>query len=181
MAVGGGAVAAPEQGPDLEAWFPRLRVGMWVKAEGQRAADGVLHAARIKVYGAELDEVAVSSQVAAVDLVGMKIETAVGVRVVATASTELEGPGPRGHLTLAVLEIGDRVKIEGRLQKDGTLLAQEIDIDKAKRPALDPQGGKKHQLTAAIESIDAAGRRIVLLGVPVQLSEQTRIRSPLPD
>jgi len=166
-------VQAQEAG--LDSWFPSLRVGMWVKVEGVLTSDRSLEASRIKLYAGDLDEVEVVSEVTAVDLVRTTVQTAVGVRVVATPNTEMEGPKHRRHVSLAFLGAGDGVKIEGQLQKDGSLLAEEIDMDK---PSRQPDA---HSLTARIESIDSTAHRIVLLGVPVHLTRGTRIRSPLPD
>jgi len=173
-----GLATAEPQGPDLESWLATLRVGMWVKVEGQRALDGILEASRVRVYDGERDEVAVETEVAAVDLARMTLETSLGLRVVATPSTEIEGPGHRRHFVLAGVGVGDRVEVEGQLERDGSLRAEKIDIETSKR--LEPGRGpeNKHKLTARIESIDAAGHRIVVLGLPVQLKRTTRIRLP---
>lgn len=181
LAGGLGPVPALAEGAGLEAWLPSLRVGMWVKVEQRQGADGVLEAARIKLYGAELDEVTLESTVAAVDLPRLTIQTSVGVRVVATPQTELEGPRQQRHVGLALLAVGDRIKVAGQRQKDGTLIAEEIEIDEP-----DPPGGAgplqpAYELTAPLEVVDASARRIVALGLPIQLLEDTRMRSSLPD
>jgi hypothetical protein len=176
LVAGGLSASAQTQNTGLDALFPGLRVGMWVKVEGVRTSDGSLDVSAIKVYAGELDEVEVVTAVTAVDAVKATVQTAVGVRVVTTPDTKIEGPEQQSHLSLASLEAGRRVKIEGQLQKDGSLLAEEIDMKS--RPDLPPG---KHALTARIESIDTAARRIVLMGLPAQLRQVTRIRTPLPD
>jgi len=171
-------LGADPQAADLESRLATLRVGMWVKVEGQRTPDGILEATRVRVYDGELDEVAVETEVAAVDLVRMTLETSVGLRVVATPNTEIEGPGHQRHFVLAVVEVGDRVEVEGQLERDGSLRAEKIDIEKPRRlePGREPEN--KHKLTARIESIDSAGHRIVVLGLPVLLKPTTRFRLP---
>jgi hypothetical protein len=108
----------------------------------------------------------------------MTVETTLGLRVVATPSTEIEGPGEARHLVLASLAAGDRVEVEGQLEKDGSLRAEKIDVEKAKPPKPGANPEDKHELTARIESIDSAGHRIVVLGLPVRLGPSTRIRLP---
>ena len=181
--VAGAAVAAGEepQAGGLDAWFPHLRVGIWVKVAGKRTPEGILDATKIKILDGELDEVEVESWVDSVDVVRMTVETALGVRVVATSSTKLEGPKPQRLVSFAFLMAGDRVDVEGQLQKDGSLVAEDIEIEKSKRvhPDLEPEN--KHELTSRIESIDAEKHRIVVMGVPVQLSESTKNKTPLLD
>jgi|RhiMetdeSRZDD1v2_1073273.scaffolds.fasta_scaffold889766_2 uncharacterized protein DUF5666 len=154
---------------------------MWLKVDGERGPDGVLLASRIKVYAGELDEVTVESDVAAVDVPRLTLRTSLGVRVVATPQTEMEGPGRQRHVSLASIHVGDRVKIAGQLQKDGSLLAEEIEIEES-RPG---EGGRSskdgHELTARIESFDRAALRLVVGGLPIQVGAGTRIRSSLPD
>jgi hypothetical protein len=175
VVFGGLSATVQTQDAGLDTWFPSLRLGMWVKVEGVLTSDGSVEASRIKLYAGDLDEVELVSEVTAVDLVRTTVQTAVGVRVVATPNTEMEGPKHRRHVSLAFLGAGDRVKIEGQLQKDGSLLAEEIDMDK---PSRQPD---EHALTARIESIDTTRHRIMLLGVPVHVTRGTRVRNPLPD
>lgn len=181
LAIAFGPATARAQDVSPEAWFASLRVGMWVKVDGQRGPDGVLQASRIRVYAGELDEVTLESDAAAVDVARLKLQTSLGVRVVATPQTEMDGPGRQRHVSLASVHVGDRVKIAGQLQKDGSLLAEEIEIEES-RPA---EGGRRptdeHELTARIESIDRAGLRIVVVGLPIQVGAGTRMRSSLPD
>ncbi len=172
------AAGAAPQDTSPEGWLQRLRVGTWVRVEGQRTPDG-LEASRVRVYDGELDEVEVETAVAAVDFVRMTVETTVGLLVVATPSTEMEGPRQQRHVVLADLEVGDRIEVEGQLERDGSLRAEKIDIERSKRLQPDlPPPENRHRLTARVESIDTAGHRIVLLGLPVQLKETTRIRLP---
>ena len=174
-----GSVPAQAADSALAEWFPRLRVGMWVKVEGGRNPEGVLEATKIKIHDGELDEVEIESHVAEVDLVHTTLVTTLGVRVVANPSTKLKGPKQQRQVSFAFLEAGDRIDVEGQLQKDGSLLAEELDIEKSKRLRPDLELENKHELAARIESIDADKRRVVLLGIPVQLSERTRNKNPL--
>jgi hypothetical protein len=181
LAVVLGAIGVRSQDAGPDAWFAGLRVGMWVKVEGTRGSDGILHASRIKAYAGELDEVAVESDVAAVDLPHLTLQTSIGVRVVATPQTELEGPGQQRHVSLASLQVRDRVKVAGQLQKDGSLLAEEIELEESRRADGNAPSPDAHELTARIESLNRAGLRIVVAGLPIQLSATTRMRSSLPD
>ena len=167
---------ADAQPADLASRIARLRVGMWVRVEGHGSSDRVLEAARLRVFNGERDEVEVETEVAALDLVRMTLETPLGLRVVATATTEWEGPGQQRHVGLAGVAVGDRIEVEGRLDSDGSLRAEKIDIEKRKRP--EPVSENEHKLTARIDSIDATGQRIAVLGLPVQLRPTTRISLP---
>lgn len=172
------ARAEQQERTDLERRLQRLRVGMWVQVEGRRTADGVLEAARVRVYAGERDEVEIESEVAAVDLVRMTLKTTLGLRVTASSSTEIEGPGGKRQAVLAALAAGDRIDVEGQLEKDGSLRAEKIDVEKEKRPEPGRASDSQHELKARIESIDLERRRIVVLGLPVQLRATTRLRLP---
>jgi hypothetical protein len=158
-----------------------LRVGMWVKLEGERALHGALSASKLRLYAGDLDEVTLESDVATVDASRLTLHTSIGVRVVATPHTEIEGPERRRHLGLALIAVGDRVKVAGQLQEDGSLLAEEIDIEDSRRQQAAPPAKDAYELRAPLESIDTAGWRIVVLGLRIQLGEETRISSSLPD
>ncbi len=181
MAFALSPIAAQPQGTVLDSWFAGLRVGMWVKVEGLRGPDGVLQASKIRVYAGELDEVALESDVTAVDVPRLTLQTTIGVRVVATPDTEMEGPGQQRHVSLANLHVGDRVKIAGKLQRGGSQLAEEIEIEESRSAERGLAPSDSHELTARIESINRAGFRIVALGLPIQVAEGTRMRSSLPD
>jgi uncharacterized protein DUF5666 len=169
----------PEAG--IDSWFRHLRVGVWVKVSGKLTPARVLDATKIKIMDGELDEVDVESFVESVDLVKMTVQTTLGIRVVATPTTDMDGPKHHHDVSFTFLAIGDRVDVEGQLQKDGSLVAEEIEIEKSKRLQPDYEPDNKHEITARIESIDAEKHRIVLLGIPVQLSETTRNKTPLLD
>lgn len=155
----------------LEVWFPRLRPGMWVKVEGQPGRERGLHADKLKALGGDLDESEVTSTIVAIDVERGTLDTQLGVRVVATLRTVIQGR--RKHDTFATLRVGDRIETEGQVQKDGTLLADEIEIK--------GNGEDEDEITGRIESIDAATHQIRLLGIPVQLDAGTRNKSPIFD
>ena len=179
--VASGLLATSAQAQELESWLARLRPGMWVKIELERTLENVLKASKVKAYTGELDEVTIESGVAAVDVSRLTVQTSIGLRVVASPSTKMEGPKQQRHLSPAFVAVGDRVKIAGQRQKDGSLLAEEIEIEGPTRPEGRLEGREVHELTAPIESIDAAGRRLVVFGLVVELHVGTRIRSSLPD
>jgi hypothetical protein len=66
---------------------------------------------------------------------------------------------------------GDHVEAEGHMQKDKTLLASEIEIQKAGTP-------DEEELTGQVDSVDPAGRKLVLLGITVQFDDKTRNTTP---
>ena len=179
VAAGCLGMSAEAGDTDLSGLLARLRIGMWARVEGQRTPDGKFEASRLRIYDGERDELEVETVVTAIDPLRLTLETALGLRVVATPSTELEGPNHQRHLGLAGVEVGDRIEVEGRLDSDGTLRAEKIDIEKPQRqrPAVAPEQ-EQHRLTARIESIDIPRQRLVVLGLPVQLRPTTRLSLP---
>ena len=172
-----GPTALAQVETPIDVWFPRLREGMWVEVKGALDAKGVLLAARLRVMDGERDEWEIETHVAAVDSTNMLVTTALGSRVVVTAKTELRGPGLNGGVPFAFLTVGDVVEVEGKPQKDGTMLADELKVEKSKRRKPDLQPSNEHELKARIESIAADKRQIVLMGITVQLDENTRHNS----
>lgn len=162
---------ADSQRAQLDDWIQRLRPGMWVKVEGQPAAGNGLQATRFKALGGDLDESEVSSTVVAVDTERKTLETRIGVKVVATLRTAIKGR--RKHDTFASLRVGDRIETEGQLQKDGTLLADEIEVKKS--------ADDEDEITGRIEGVDTGTHQIRLLGIPVQLDAGTRNKTPIFD
>jgi hypothetical protein len=153
---------------------------MWVDVEGT-LSDGAFVATEIVILDGELDEVGMETQVASVDLGQLSLVTDVGVRVVAESSTEIEGPKEQRNASFSFLGIGDHVELEGQLQKDGSILAEKIEIEESKRLHPDLAPRDEHELKSKIQSIDTEHRRIVLLGIAVQLSDNTVNKSPLLD
>jgi hypothetical protein len=155
-----------------------LREGMWIKVEGPMHEAG-LHADEVKIYAGELDESELASTVVGVDVTRMRLQTEFGVTVQSNDRTDLQGPKGQKHIGFPFLSVGDRIEIEGQWQKDGFFLAEEIEIEDSKR--LDPQlqHENEHEVTARIESIDAANHSVLLLGVRVYFSQQTRNKSLL--
>jgi len=159
--------------PSLETWFPRLNAGDWVKVEG-RLRDGILHATKIKILASALDESEVSSAVVSVDAEARSLRTELGVIVFATHRTDVRGFDSE-RIPFASLKPGDRVECEGQIQRDGSLLADEIDLE---RPVHDREVVEEDEITARTESVDTATHRIVLLGVTVQVDAKTRNVTP---
>ncbi len=170
-----GLLAGPVWAPpaDLESWFPRLRPGMWVEVEGGLVSVGVFVAKEIKILDGEPDEWQIETLVGTVDLPQLTLATRLGLRIVTTEKTECEGRKDEHDVSLADLAADDRVEVEGRLQKDGSLLADKIEIEKPVNP---PKN--EHELKARIEAVDADNRQVRLMGILVQCDEHTRIKTP---
>jgi hypothetical protein len=176
------AVVAPARGdnrrPPLGEWFPHLSKGVWVKVEGQLTAGPVLRAHEIKVLRGDLDEVEVTGTVAALDAAGKRFTMGSGLQVVTNHRTEVQGAHGR-HVAFAELRQGDRVEAEGQIQRDGTLLADEIEI---KRLDTKPEKhSDEDEITGRIESVDASVHRLVVLGVSVLCDENTKNKTPVPE
>jgi len=74
------------------------------------------------------------------------------------------------------LRVGDRVEAEGQLQKNGALLADEIEIQKRQEDREEDE-----ELTGRIESVEVGSRMIVLLGTRVYFDDKTKNKSPFPE
>lgn len=172
------AAADAQLGPaPIDEWFPRLRPGMWVKVEGGPAAAGGLQATEIKILNGELDESEVTAVIVSIDSTHRSLKLEPGLVVVVPLPTEVQGRKSKRR-SLSALRPGDRVEAEGQLQKDGTLLVDDLELKRPEEPDETPD---EDELTGRIESIDAAARRIVLLGIPVRLDERTRNKTPYLD
>ncbi len=176
------AVVAPARGesrrPPLGEWFPRLAKGVWVKVEGPLGAGQVVRASEIKVLRGDLDEVEVKGTVTVLDVARKRLTMGNGLQVVTNHRTEIQG-GPGRHVAFSELRQGDRVEAEGQIQKDGTLLADEIEIKR-----LDPKPEKnsdEDEITGRIEAVDASLHRLVVLGVAVVCDESTKNKTPVPE
>ena len=161
---------------EMTTWFAHLREGMWVKVDGEMR-DGALHAEDIRMYPGELDESEVSSNVAAVDVTQLSLQTEMGITVQGTERTDLQGPKGHRHIGFPYLTVGDRIETEGQWQKDGTFLAEEIEIERSKRLLPDLEHKNEHEVTARIESIDTETHSVQLLGIRVFFSPETRNKS----
>jgi hypothetical protein len=161
----------------LESWFAHLREGMWIKVQGARNADGVLVAHEIRILDGELDEWEVESHITHVDDVRMSLSTTLGLQVVLDPKTRLEGPDEE-NVSFAFLEVDDRVEIEGQLQKDGTFLAEKIEIDESKRVNPEMHVENEHDIRGRIDSIQPEAHRVVLMGITVQFDAKTRNKTP---
>jgi hypothetical protein len=159
-------------GAGIDEWFPRLRKGMWVKVEGRPGGTQGLQATEIKILNAELDESEVTASIAAIDPERRILKLESGLQVVVPLPTQVQSR-KRQRSSLSALRPGDRIEAEGQLQKDGTLLVDDLEV---KRPEGD--GQDEDELTGRIESIDTEARRIVLLGIAVQLDAKTRNKTP---
>jgi len=172
LAVAALPARADRPQPSFETWFPRLNAGVWVKVEGL-PRDGILHATKIKILATALDESEISSTIASVDAAARSLQTELGVTVFATHRTDVQGLDSE-RIPFASLKPGDRVESEGQIQRDGSLLADEIDLE---RPMHDREV-EEDEITARAESVDPATHRIVLLGVTVQVDAKTRNVTP---
>jgi hypothetical protein len=150
---------------------------MWVKVEGGPAAAGGLQATEIKILNGELDESEVTAVIVSIDSTHRSLKLEPGLVVVVPLPTEVQGRKSKRR-SLSALRPGDRVEAEGQLQKDGTLLVDDLELKRPEKPDETPD---EDELTGRIESIDAAARRIVLLGIPVRLDERTRNKTPYLD
>jgi hypothetical protein len=172
-----GLAAAParsEPPAGVESWLPRLRVGLWVQVEGPLTSAGVVEAAEIKILDGELDEWQIESYVAAVDADRGTLMTTLGLPVVVTLKTLMKGPKKKDRVTFAFVGVDDKVEVEGKLQKDGTMLADELEVEKSKKRDPDLAPVNEHEIRGRIEKVDAARYQVVLLGFTVQLSDKTR-------
>lgn len=164
--------------PPLGDWFPRLRKGQWVKVEGTFEATKALRAREIKVLRGELDEVEITCSIVALDAAKKTFTTTFGIEVVTNHRTEFQLPD-RSKSTFAALQPGVRIEAEGQFQKDGTFLADEVEI---KKPA---DASSRHpgdeEITGRIENLDPAAHRLGVLGITVECDEHTKNKTPVQD
>jgi hypothetical protein len=100
-----------------------------------------------------------------------------GLTVIVTATTEIEDerePGQPGKqekkLTFADLKAGEFARVEGTLQKDGSVLASEIEVLAL---GITPH---KVELEGIIDNINAAKKSLTVSGHTVLTNTDTRIR-----
>ena len=101
-----------------------------------------------------------------------------GLTVLVTATTEIEDKRDDGHegkheekkLTFAQLKVGDFVRVEGTLQKDGSVLAREIEV--LSLGIAPPEA----ELEGIIDRINAAQKSLTVSGHTVVTNSDTRIR-----
>ena len=166
-------ISAAGAQPSLDSWFPRLQAGSWIKIEGHWA-EGVLHASKIKLLATELDESEITCKIASVDAEARSLRTELGVTVVASHRTDVQGHGSE-RIPFASLKPGDQVECEGVAQRDGSFLAVEIDL---KRPQHDRRD-EEVEIAARVDSVDGTKHQIALLGVTVQMDAKTRNVTPM--
>jgi hypothetical protein len=165
------ATAHAQSSPPLAEWLPQLRKGLWVKVEGA-LEDGVLRAEEIRVVHGELDQSELASVVTSVDSSTMRFTTQLGVVVVATPRTDWQkDAAERGF---AALRADIVVEADGQMQRDGTLLADEIEVYTPSSEPRPPGWFQEHELTGRIDAVDAAARSVTVLGVTVRFDEHTR-------
>jgi len=170
--------AAPTKArPPLSTWLPQLRVGDQVKIEGEMRRGGGLLGREIKVVHGDFDESEITATVTGLDANRKAITTNLGVGVETTVRTQVHARGAQQD-TFASLQVGDHIEAEGQLQKNGTLLADEIEIKKAKKSG---QKADEDELSGRIEAVDVEARKIVVLGVAVYFDEQTKNKTPFMD
>jgi hypothetical protein len=151
---------------------------MWVKVEGALTTTAFVEATEIKILDGELDEWQIETYVASVDSAGSELVTTLGVRVLATPKTQMKGHQSKGHTTFAFVGAGDKIEAEGKPQKDGTLLADELDVERSKKKQPDLVVKNEHEIVARIEGLDPDKFQVVLMGITVQLSDETRSKTP---
>jgi len=172
------AEAHSEQKEGIETWFPRLRQGMWVEIEGALVSERFIDATKIKILDGELDEWQIETYVATVNYEKGTVMTTMGVPVLTTIKTQMKGPKKKDRITFAYVSIEDKVEVEGKPQRDGSMVANEFEIEKSKRRKPDLVPKNEHEIRGRIEKVDAEKRQIVLMGFTVQLSDQTRNKTP---
>lgn len=173
-----GPARSESKRPLLDDWFPRLRKGEWVKVEGTLGQGQALRASELKVLRGDRDAVEITSSITALDAGKKRFTTAFGIQVVTNHRTEFQLPG-RGRGTFAALQTGARIEAEGQLQKDGTLLADEVEI---KTPAAaSEQHPDDDEITGRIDALDPTAHRFGVLGITVECDEHTKNKTPVQD
>lgn len=170
--------ARGEARDSLATWFPQLRPGTWIKVEGLPDSTGGLRAAEIKILSGELDESEVTTLVTGVDLEKRRLATRLGIRIEIGPRTRVER-SKRARSTWNELVAGDRIEVEGQLQANGPLVADQIEVKGPERP----EGGtedrlEEDEITGRIESVDSAAHKVVLLGTPVIFDARTKNKTP---
>jgi hypothetical protein len=159
----------------LAEWLPHLQVGTWVKVEGRIDPAGGLRASEIKVYHGDRDEVEIATAVVSVDTEQRTFVTRFGIRVETNSRTDVEG-SKKLRTSFSALQAGDRIEAEGQMQKNGSLLADEIEIKKREKDK-----GDDDEITGRIESVDVEGRTAVVLGTRIFFDDRTKNKSPFPE
>lgn len=83
-----------------------------------------------------------------------------GIPVLVTAGTNFEGG------TAANIAVNARLEVDGFINAEGVLVAEEIDFENEERPI---------EIEAPVQAIDLANGRVTLLGIEVQLTGKTRL------
>ena len=161
----------------VEVWLPRLQPGMWIKVEGRLDPAGGLRAREVKVLHGERDESEITTGITALDPDGRSFRTPLGIQVETNSRTAVES-AKKTRSSFSALRVGDLIEAEGQFQKNGTLLADEIEIKKRER---DRAEDEDEEITGRIESVDVSGRKVVVLGISIYLDEKTKNKSPYPE
>jgi hypothetical protein len=170
------AAAHADPRPPLETWLPLLRPGMWIKVEGRPEQAGGLRVLEIKVLHGDRDESEVTTTIRTIDAEHRSFSTRLGIGVETNARSRVQGV-MKVRSSFSALRVGDRVEAEGQLQKNGTLLADEIEIKRQEQGEADDD----EEITGRIESVDAAARKAVVLGTQIFFDERTKNKSRFPD
>jgi Domain of unknown function (DUF5666) len=122
---------------------------------------------RITEHGCEVrhakeNEITVVGAIAAV---GTSSITISGLEVDVDANTRIEDHD--AHLALSNLKVGDVVRVEGKLQAGGKVLAEEIEL-------LVPAGGAQVLLRGVIDSVDAKGASFTVSGLKIATDSSTK-------
>jgi hypothetical protein len=175
-AVGQAQSQSQPAAPAPADWLPQLRKGLWIKVEGELTPTG-LRAEEIRIVRGELDQTELNSVVTKVDSSTMRFTTQLGVVVVATEHTDWQKLGSdRGF---AAVRPGVLVEADGQMQRDGTLLADEIELYAPRSEPRPPGWFEEHELTGRIDAVDLNARSVTVLGVTVRFDEHTRNKTSI--
>ena len=103
--------------------------------------------------------------VGAIDKVGTSSITISGLEIATDANTKIEDHD--ANLALSDLKAGDIVRVEGTLQAEGKVLAQEIEL-------LAPAGSAAVLLRGAVDSVDAKGASFTVSGLKIATDSSTK-------
>ena len=139
-------------------------VGDRVEVEGESIIDGVLFADEVELEGADFEGVdgELGSLEGVITAIESDTEFTVNNQPVQTALTTDFEDGSADDLT-----IGARVEVEGSFSAEGVLIATEVEFDEEDEVSL-------IEIEAVIEAVDSDSGEIVVIGIPVLISEQTR-------
>ena len=144
--------------------FADLQVGQFVEVDGHLQDDGSIVAKKIELEGEGEDEFEFKGVIQSIDA-GAPSMVVSGLTVHIDAATRLEGDHG-APLALSDFIVGQRVKVRGDLQSDGSILAERI--------RLDDDDDFEVEFKGLIESIDPGASSMVIGGRQVATNAFTR-------